>query len=77
MLQLVNHTHFKYGRSFENDFKSIKKNGAVTINYYKNGLLQTFKGKVQRLDLTDQTLSLKDEQQNTFSIRLSGIKEIY
>jgi|APAga8741243855_1050100.scaffolds.fasta_scaffold03877_3 hypothetical protein len=25
MLQLVNHTHFKYGRSFENDFKSIKK----------------------------------------------------
>ncbi|MQR84839.1 hypothetical protein GFV16_02625, partial [Bacillus megaterium] len=54
-----------------------RKNGAVTINYYKNGLLQTFKGKVQRLDLTDQTLSLKDEQQNTFSIRLSGIKEIY
>jgi len=57
--------------------KALRKNGAVTINYYKNGLLQTFKGKVQRLDLTDQTLSLKDEQQNTFSIRLSGIKEIY
>ncbi|WP_312036059.1 YolD-like family protein [Priestia aryabhattai] len=57
--------------------KALRKNGAVTINYYKNGLLQTFKGKIQRLDLTDQTLSLKDEQQNTFSIRLSGIKEIY
>ena len=40
--------------------KALRKNGAVTINYYKNGLLQTFKGKVQRLDLkTKRRLLIK------------------
>ncbi|PGN66227.1 hypothetical protein CN978_09830 [Priestia megaterium] len=57
--------------------KALKKNKLVTVNYYENGLLQTFKGKIQNLNLTDQTLSLRDEKQNIFSIRLSGIKEIY
>ncbi|MCM3791885.1 YolD-like family protein [Priestia megaterium] len=57
--------------------KALKKNKHVTVNYYENGLLQTFKGKIQNLNLTDQSLSLRDEKQNIFSIRLSGIKEIY
>ena len=57
--------------------KALRKNSVLTINYYKNGLLQTCKGRVCKLDLHQQTLSLKDEQQKIFSIRLSGIKEIY
>ncbi|TYR79413.1 YolD-like family protein [Priestia megaterium] len=57
--------------------KALRKNGPVTINYYKNGLLETVQGRVQNLNLVDQTLSLKDENQNTLSVRLSGIKEIH
>ncbi|NGY85123.1 YolD-like family protein [Bacillus megaterium] len=57
--------------------ESIKKKGVITINYYQNGLLQTCKGRVSKLNLHDQTLSLEDEQHNIFSIRLSGITEIH
>ncbi|TYR79414.1 YolD-like family protein [Priestia megaterium] len=57
--------------------KALRKNESVTINYYKNGLLQTSKGRIQNLNLFDQTLSLKDENQNIFLIRLSRIKEIH
>jgi hypothetical protein len=57
--------------------KALRKNGVITINYYQNGLLQTCKGRVNDLNLHDQTLSLEDEQHNIFSIRLSGITEIH
>lgn len=57
--------------------KALRKNHLLTINYNKNGLLQTCKGCICNLNLTEQTLSLKDEHQKIFSIRLSGIKEIY
>ncbi|MBM7703601.1 YolD-like family protein [Metabacillus iocasae] len=57
--------------------KALRKKGFITINYYKDGLLQTIKGQVHHLNLNEQTLSLKDENENVFSIRLSGIKEIY
>jgi len=57
--------------------KALRKKGVITINYYHNGLLQTCQGRVSNLDLRDQTLSLEDEQHNIFSIRLSGITEIY
>ncbi|UZD44900.1 YolD-like family protein [Peribacillus frigoritolerans] len=57
--------------------KSLKKEGITTITYYNKGLLKTCKGSMHKLNLNDQTLSLKDENQNIFSIRLSGIKEIY
>jgi hypothetical protein len=57
--------------------KELTKNRLITINYYQNGLLQTCKGRVCNLNLHQQTLSLKDEQQKVFSIRLSGIKAIH
>lgn len=49
----------------------------ITIDYFTNGILQTIKGRVYCLNLRDQLLSLKDEKQKVFSIRLSGIREIY
>ena len=57
--------------------KALRKKGIVTVNYYQNGLLQTCKGRVNNLNLHNQTLSLEDEQHNIFSIRLSGIIEIH
>lgn len=57
--------------------KALRRNKLVTINYYIDGAIQTLKGRVHNLDLTDQTLSLEDENKNIFSIRLAGIKEIY
>lgn len=57
--------------------KALRRNKLVTINYYIDGAIQTLKGRVHNLDLSDQTLSLEDENKNIFSIRLSGIKEIY
>ncbi|WP_028403163.1 YolD-like family protein [Ectobacillus panaciterrae] len=57
--------------------KELTKKRVLTIDYYKNGSLQTCKGRVCNLDLYEQTLSLKDEQQKVFSIRLSGIKDIH
>ncbi|MGG1400086.1 YolD-like family protein [Bacillus salipaludis] len=56
--------------------KELTNNRIITINYYKDGLLQTCKGYVYNLDLYEQTLSLKDKDQQICSIRLSGIKEM-
>jgi hypothetical protein len=47
--------------------KALRRNKLVTVNYYIDGAIQTLKGRVHNLDLSDQTLS----------IRLAGIKEIY
>ncbi|MDR0136665.1 YolD-like family protein [Metabacillus idriensis] len=57
--------------------KALRRNKLVTVNYYMDGAIQTLKGRVHNLDLSDQTLSLEDENKNIFSIRLAGIKEIY
>ncbi|USK35003.1 YolD-like family protein [Bacillus sp. F19] len=57
--------------------KALRRNKLVTVNYYIDGALQTLKGRVHNLDLSDQTLFLEDENKNIFSIRLAGIKEIY
>ncbi|WP_040209247.1 hypothetical protein [Neobacillus jeddahensis] len=57
--------------------KKLTQNGLITIDFYTNGALHTFKGHVYRLNLKDQILSLKDEQQKSFSIRLSAIRHIY
>ncbi|MGE7608247.1 YolD-like family protein [Peribacillus frigoritolerans] len=57
--------------------KSLKKKGITTIIYYKEGVLNTRKGQLHKLNLNEQTLSLKDENQKIFSIRLSRIMEIY
>ncbi|CAH2716716.1 hypothetical protein BACCIP111895_03904 [Neobacillus rhizosphaerae] len=57
--------------------KQLTENRMITIDYFTNGILQTIKGRVYCLNLRDQLLSLKDEKQKVFSIRLSGIREIY
>ena len=57
--------------------KKLTGRNFVTIDYDKNGITQTVKGRVYYLNLREQMLSLKDEQQNSFSIRLSGIRKVY
>ena len=57
--------------------KKLAQSGLITIDYVKNGALQTLKGRVHNLNLRDQIISLKDENQNSFTIRLSGIKNVY
>ncbi|MFP3669475.1 YolD-like family protein [Priestia megaterium] len=57
--------------------KALKKNQPLTISYYENGLLQTFRGQIYNLNWIEQTLSLADEYEEIFSIHLSSIKEIY
>jgi hypothetical protein len=57
--------------------KKLSEKRQITIDYYTNGTLQTYKGRVFSLNLIDQILSLKDEKQKTFSIRLSVIRQIY
>lgn len=57
--------------------KQLAENKSVTINYVKNGILQTTTGRVYCLNLREQILSLKDEQKNSLTIRLSGIRKVY
>jgi YolD-like protein len=57
--------------------KALRKDQSLTISYYENGLLQTCKGRIYNLNWIEQTLSLADDHQEIFSIRISGIKEIY
>lgn len=57
--------------------KKLAGRNLVTIDYDKNGISQTVKGRVYYLNLREQMLSLKDEHQNSFSIRLSGIRKVY
>ncbi|CAH0298102.1 MULTISPECIES: YolD-like family protein [Peribacillus] len=57
--------------------KSLKKNGIMTITYFKDGFLETCKGSMYKLNLNEQTLSIKDNNQKIFSIRLSHIMEIH
>jgi hypothetical protein len=56
--------------------KLAEKNKVVTIDYDKNGTLQTFKGRVFHLNLREQMLSLKDDKK-TYKIRLSAIRNVY
>jgi len=56
--------------------RELAKKGIITINYYKDGLTQTCKGHVCNLNINQQTLSLKGENQQVYSIHFSQIKEI-
>nr|WP_268877752.1 YolD-like family protein [Priestia abyssalis] len=56
--------------------KELTQKRLVTINYYQDGILQKCKGRIFKLNLAEQTVLLKDQQQKTFSIRLSRIMEI-
>lgn len=57
--------------------KKLSENKLITIDYYKNGAVQTVKGRVYRLSPLEQVLSLKDEKHKLFTIHLSGIRQIY
>ena len=48
--------------------KALKTNKLLTINYQNNGFVQTVKGYIQNLNLLEQTLLLKDENQNVIKI---------
>ncbi|GKU81486.1 MULTISPECIES: YolD-like family protein [Niallia] len=56
--------------------KELGRNRMIIINYYKNGFLQTCKGYVQKLNLNDQSIDLKDERQNLLNIRISWIHDV-
>lgn len=57
--------------------KRLTENRLITIDYFFNGSLRSFKGRVYRLNLLEQVLLLKDEKQKQFSIHLSCIRQIY
>ncbi|WP_445489622.1 YolD-like family protein [Niallia sp. 03133] len=56
--------------------KELGRNRLIIINYYKNGFLESCKGYIQKLNLHDQTIYLKDEKQNVLNIQLSWIHDI-
>ena len=57
--------------------QKLAQGGMITIEYYRNGILRTLKGRVYQLNLKKQAISLIDEKQVLHSIRLSGIKQIH
>jgi hypothetical protein len=57
--------------------KKLAQKKEITIDYVKNGTLKTFKGRVFKLNLREQILSIIDEKQKTHSIRLSCIRNVY
>ncbi|PLR98436.1 YolD-like family protein [Bacillus sp. T33-2] len=57
--------------------KKLTLNRLITIDYYTNGSLRTFTGRVYRLNVFEQIISLKDEKHQLFTIPLSGIRQIY
>jgi hypothetical protein len=57
--------------------KKLTENNLITIDYYSNGTLKTIKGRVKQLSINEQLLSLITEKQESFTIRLSGIRHIH
>ncbi|WP_042463258.1 YolD-like family protein [Neobacillus dielmonensis] len=57
--------------------KKLTQNEQVTVEYISNGVLKTFKGRVSRLNLSEQKLSLVDEKKISSTIRLANIRNVY
>ncbi len=57
--------------------KKLIKDNMITIDYDRNGTIQTIKGQVYWINSNEQILSLKDEEQKILTIKLSGIRRIY
>nr|WP_263326799.1 YolD-like family protein [Neobacillus sp. Marseille-Q6967] len=57
--------------------KKLTENRLITIDYFSNGVLKSCKGRVYRLNLMEQIVSLKDEKQKPFTIQLSSIRQIH
>lgn len=56
--------------------RKLNSGRLITINYYKEGLLQTCQGYFHNFDSYQQAIFFKDEHQKIFSIDLSVIKEV-
>ncbi|MCM3767000.1 YolD-like family protein [Bacillus sp. FJAT-29814] len=57
--------------------KKLTENNPITIDYYSNGSVKTIKGRVKGLSINEQLLSIINEKQESFTIRLSGIRRIH
>lgn len=57
--------------------KKLIKDNMITIDYDRNGTIQTIKGQVYGINSNEQILSLKDEKQKILTIKLSDIRRIY
>lgn len=57
--------------------KLLAANNFVNIEYENNGALKTLTGRVYKIYIKEQILTLKDEKQNIMHLRLSGIRDIY
>ncbi|MFP7731826.1 YolD-like family protein [Priestia aryabhattai] len=57
--------------------RELSKSGTITVSYYKDGTVQTCKGRVHDLNLHHQILSVKDENEAVISLLLSEIKSIH
>jgi hypothetical protein len=56
--------------------KKLSENRLVTIEYFHNEALHRFKGRVFRLNILDQILWLKDDNQKSIAIHLSCIRNV-
>ncbi|RLQ94263.1 YolD-like family protein [Falsibacillus albus] len=57
--------------------KKLTEKRLITIDYYSNGALATFRGRISGLNLIEQILSLRDEKQNSLTLHLSEIISIH
>ena len=46
--------------------RELTKSGTITVSYYKDGTLQTCKGRVHNLNLHQQILSVKTKMKPLF-----------
>ncbi|WP_066369692.1 hypothetical protein [Neobacillus fumarioli] len=56
--------------------KKLTENKLITVVYEANGAIQKIRGRVYRLNLKEQNILLKDDQQASHTIRLSCIRHI-
>ncbi|MCM3255465.1 MULTISPECIES: YolD-like family protein [Priestia] len=56
--------------------KSLTRNNLLTITYYEDGSLKTYKGHIYKINTINQLIFLKDDKEDLFSVHLYNIKAI-
>ncbi|MCM3186736.1 YolD-like family protein [Priestia aryabhattai] len=56
--------------------KSLTSDDPLTITYYQDGLLKTYKGHIYKINTIDQLIFLKNDKEDLFSVHLYNIKDI-
>jgi len=56
--------------------KSLTSNDLLTITYYEDSLLKTYKGHIYKINTINQLIFLKDDKEDLFSVHLYNIKAI-